>query len=1038
MAEAVLHESRVRYLAICLLAIAFHTIWLPVIRAKVTDPSSTEELPSAGGPVTPRHPADYIRTDFTVENGLPDNVVDAIVETENGLLWVGTQSGLASFDGREFTPVNLQTAGSPAQGAVHSMAQSSSGDLWVGTDAGVVRIPKAALDQFSPQLLTFYHLGSGPSDQVQTVLQARDGTLWAGTSRGLYREDSGKFVEAIPDIAVNRIVETLNGHLLVLGNAKIFEWNGHNVVPRPDLAASAGVPEDHVFDIFQDHDGTIWYSTHQGLVRRGRRPWRQLLPVSVAKTPTFRRPYTDSDGNLWVINRTGVYRIDGDVMEDTPVLNVEPRSFGFDREGGYWVGTNGSGLIHFKPRTVHMFTTADGLSTNIPMALLASHDGRLWIGCNCGLSVYDGKRFTTYKESDGLANTCVWSLAEDQNRDVWIGTYGGGLFRFRAGRFVHYGPEQGLINEIVLQVIVAGDNSLWIGTPYGISHMQNGHFRNYTTADGLSSNQVLNIHQDRSRTIWVATQGGIDRLVGDRFVPFSAASPQDRPFSTRFAEDSLGNLYTANSPKGISLIRENQLLAINEDLRVLDMIESPQHDLWFSGTNGILRIHLKDLTSSWEDQDAPLNYQLFNRSDGLNSIQCSGGSPNVTITPDHKLWVATVKGLAMLDLARLPSASRKPVVFIGAVTVGTNKVLAGSETLLPAGTHRVELPLVAVDLASPEKVRLQYRLDDVDAAWLDASTSRTAVYTNIPVGSHTFHVRACSSDGVWDRSGIMYTITQRPYFYQTFWFRAACFGAIVLLLWAFYQIRLWQLKRQYNVRLEERVGERTRIARELHDTLLQSLHGLLFQFQAARNMLPRSPENAMKGLDEAILGTEQAIAESRDAIHDLRSQLVAQGDVAQLLKAVGDELVAVQDANQDLPAFDVVVEGEPQTLSPIIQHEVYSIARELIRNAFYHANAHRVEVEIRYGKDQLRMRFRDDGKGINSEVLEESRRPGHWGLPGVRERAQRIGLQLDFWSQPGAGTEVELTLPAAIAYETAVDGSNVKPSRKVGTREHSS
>jgi len=249
-----------------------------------------------------------------------------------------------------------------------------------------------------------------------------------------------------------------------------------------------------------------------------------------------------------------------------------------------------------------------------------------------------------------------------------------------------------------------------------------------------------------------------------------------------------------------------------------------------------------------------------------------------------------------------------------------------------------------------------------------------------------------------------------------------CMAAILAAVMALHRRRL----RQLDMRLQERVNERTRIARELHDTLLQSLHGLLFQFQAARNMFPRSPENAIKGLDDAIVGTEQAIAESRDAIHDLRSQLVAQGDLARSLKAVGEELLAGHDTNHGSPTFDVLVEGEPQKLCLAIQREVYSIARELIRNGFHHANAQSIEVEIRYGKNQFRTRVRDDGKGIDSKVLEESRRPGHWGLPGIRERAQQIGSQLDFWSQPGAGTEAELTVPAALAYEKAVDGSKAK------------
>jgi len=256
-------------------------------------------------------------------------------------------------------------------------------------------------------------------------------------------------------------------------------------------------------------------------------------------------------------------------------------------------------------------------------------------------------------------------------------------------------------------------------------------------------------------------------------------------------------------------------------------------------------------------------------------------------------------------------------------------------------------------------------------------------------------------------------------------------GAILLaLLWGFYLLRLRQMQQEFNIALEARVNERTRIARELHDTLLQSLQGLMFQFQATRNMLPRRPADAMRTLDEAISETEEAIAESRDAIQDLRSQPVSEGDLATLLEATAEELAAVPDPNQESPGFRVIVEGEPQKLTQELQDEVYRIAREVLRNAFQHAGAGQIEAEIRFDKNQLRLRIRDDGKGIDPEVLEESRRPGHWGLPGVRERAQRIGSQLSFWSQAGAGTEVELTIPAAIAYEASTNGHRFNVFRK--------
>jgi len=233
-----------------------------------------------------------------------------------------------------------------------------------------------------------------------------------------------------------------------------------------------------------------------------------------------------------------------------------------------------------------------------------------------------------------------------------------------------------------------------------------------------------------------------------------------------------------------------------------------------------------------------------------------------------------------------------------------------------------------------------------------------------------------------------------------------------------------------NLSYTERLDERTRIARELHDTLLQSFHGLMFRFQAARNMLPRRLEEAIEALDGALDTADQAIAEGRDAIQDLRSGPAVQNDLAQFLTATGQELARSQEVDRDSATFRVTVEGERQDLSPIVQDEVYRIAREVLRNAFRHARALQIEAEIRYDDRSLRLRIRDDGKGIDPRVLEEGERPGHWGLLGIRERAKRIGAQLDFWSEAGAGTEVELTVPASVAYAKSLDAGGFRLFRK--------
>jgi signal transduction histidine kinase len=339
-----------------------------------------------------------------------------------------------------------------------------------------------------------------------------------------------------------------------------------------------------------------------------------------------------------------------------------------------------------------------------------------------------------------------------------------------------------------------------------------------------------------------------------------------------------------------------------------------------------------------------------------------------------------------------------------------------------AGTHSVEIGYAGLSLSIPERVQFRYKLEGTDKDWQNVGTRRQAYYNNLGPGSYRFRVIACNNDGVWNETGASLDFFVAPAYYQTNWFLVLCALALAGLLWALYRLRLHQIHRQFAVGLEERLGERMRIARELHDTLLQSFQGAVFQFQAARKLLLRNADNAMLVVDEAIHAAEEGIREGRNAIRDLRPKSVDQRTLGELLKATGDELAGTQNQSVHIPSFGVIIEGKQQTLSVILQDEIYKISREVIRNAFKHAEASRIEVEIQYDRDHLRLRIRDDGRGIAPKVLESSGQTEHWGIPGIRERAQRIGAHLEFWSEAGAGTEVELTIPAAVAYEKRRNG----------------
>jgi signal transduction histidine kinase len=644
--------------------------------------------------------------------------------------------------------------------------------------------------------------------------------------------------------------------------------------------------------------------------------------------------------------------------------------------------------------------------------VLSSHDGTLFVGNNCGgLSIFDGERFKTYAEKDGLSNSCVWSLAEDSNHDIWIGTWGGGIYRFRDGHFTQYGRPQGLPSLVIFSIAAARDGSLWIATQEGLSHMQDGRFRNYTVADGLSSDRIVTVYQDRGGGIWAGTSAGIDRLAGDRFVPLRGApESEDIPYGP-LLEDSSGTLYALSHENGVSRIENNRLVSVDEALQPSGMVESGGREFWFGARDGIFRVGVDAFKRQELDRDSPLDYTSFGRADGLNSKECSSGQPNMAITPDGRLWVATAKGLAMLDLPRLPKRSGKPAIFIEQVDVGREKIVPGPKLVLRPGAYHVALRFTALDLASPENVRLQYRLDGVDTAWLDADSTRTAIYTDIPVGVHSFHIRASNGAGIWDREGIVYEVTQQPYFYQTAACRLAVAVSVCLLLFGLHRFRLRQAAARSNARLEERLSERERMARELHDTLLQGFQGLMLRLQAGLDLLP--PGKGREQIEKALEKGDEAIVEGRAAIHDMRSSTVVTNDLADAVKALGDEL-----ASEESATFHVVVEGAPRDLHPIMRDEIYRIAREAVRNAFHHARARRIEAEITYDDRHLRVRIRDDGGGIDPGILKGGR-GGHYGLPGMRERARRIGGQLNVWTGTSEGTEIELNVPGPVAYGTS-------------------
>jgi signal transduction histidine kinase len=444
-------------------------------------------------------------------------------------------------------------------------------------------------------------------------------------------------------------------------------------------------------------------------------------------------------------------------------------------------------------------------------------------------------------------------------------------------------------------------------------------------------------------------------------------------------------------------------------LSLSQMAEAPDDTLWFSSRNGVMRIAEQEFALAG-NSNAPLDYEVFNRADGLNTTEASVGTPNIAIDSNGKLWIATVKGLAMIDTLHLPFTGRSPKVFITGVSSDTKRYSVGNGLILLPGIHHVELDLAAINLANPQRVRLQYRLEGVDSQWLDATSSRTAVYSNIPVGTHRLIVRVTDSVGHWSAAEDVYELTQQPHFYAMTLFQVSvAIVAVLLLLLAFF-VRMRSMVRQTRIIIEQRQIERESVARDLHDTFLQSVQGLILRFHTGTQQLP--PESPVRqSFEEALSQSDRVMFEGRGVLSRLRTRRMKPETLTATYSAIGKEFRSLSPAH-----FDVIVSGRRRDLDAVVQEELQKTGREALFNSYRHAQASQIEVEIHFGIFEFRVRFRDNGVGIDPAILREGSIPDHYGLPGMRERVSKIGGHMELWSRQGAGTEIEIRIPGSIAY----------------------
>jgi signal transduction histidine kinase/ligand-binding sensor domain-containing protein len=968
----------------------------------------------------------YAHKPWTIREGFFKGSVNAVAQTPDGYLWLGTEFGLLRFDGIRAVPWEPPAGEHLPGGSVRALIAARDGRLWIGSVNGVASWKDGKLTQY-PELAAV----------VVSLIEDHEGTIWVsesvspngrlcaiqGATVKCYGEDGsfGRYV--VP------VYEDSRGNLWVGASTGLWRWKPGppKLYPLPDLAQG----------LLEGDSGAVLISAHDGIRQLVDGKIEAYLPPGAAQKFTPLRLLRDRNGGLWIGTLDGLLHVHQgrtDAFARSDGLSGDFVEALFEgREGGIWVATT-DGLDRFRDFAAATISVKQGLSNAYVSSVLAARDGSVWLGMPNGLNRWNDGQVTVYRKgTSGLPDDYVESLFQDDRGRIWVSTRRG-VASFENGRFT---PVSGVPGGVVHAIAGDSAGNLWIGYEQGLFHLLAGKVVEQVPWARLG-------HKDFATTLlpdtaqgglWLGFfQGGVEYFKDDQVrASYSGAAGAAGPDGlgqgsvSDLQLDGDGTLWAAIGG-GLSRIKNGRVATLSGRNglpcdAVHWVMEDDDHSFWLGMACGLARIPRRDLEAWFGDPRRTITATVFDSSDGVRSSSIAGGySPRASKSSDGRLWFLTADGVSVIDPRHLPVNKLPPPVHIEQITADRKPYETSSDLRLPPLVRDLEIDYTALSLVAPEKNRFRVKLEGRDTDWKDVGTERKAFYNDLPPRNYRFRVMASNNSGVWNEAGAAFDFSIAPAYYQTRWFQASCVAAFLGVLWGLYRFRLHQIAQGFNARMEERVGERTRIARELHDTLLQSFQGLMLRLQVVDDLLPEG--RAKEELEQSLERADQAIAEGRNAVQDLRSSAMTTNDLAQAVRALGNEL-AVEDG----ATFRLVVEGPTRELHPIVRDEIYRIAREALRNAFSHARAQHIEAEITYSERLFRLRIRDDGQGIAPAILEEGR-PGHYGLPGMRERAEQIGAKLSIWSAVRAGTEIELSVAGSIAYGKSPSGSRLRLFRK--------
>jgi signal transduction histidine kinase/ligand-binding sensor domain-containing protein len=966
-------------------------------------------------PLPPPPLEDMAHMSWVRRDGAPSDIT-ALAQTKDRYLWIGSGLGLFRFDGLQFSSYPF-TAADPQlpSSNISALAADQDGGLWIGYRMGGISYLR---------------------DGKKTDYDRRNGLVSESTEQLLCRDDGSVWA-------------TADGRLMRFTGTGWENYSGKH-----------GLSSDGLYSLFFDRDGNLWtaYREHVFELKKGA---DQFEPISMPNHAVNQFAQT-RDGTIWISDAWNSVRplLDNDSSKAVRIPGVPLLLV--DAAGSLWLAHDTGGITRIKQpgstRQVENFTPADGLTDGQTRAILNDNQGTIWIGTARGLDRFQASPITAFH---GVRIDYYPAIVADRTSGIWIDDMDKPLMRLRDGKLSFMGKAHGSSS-----LFQDKDGAVWLHD--SITH----NFYRYTETEAApqeipvpdAAKEVENwcFGQEQQGAMLACFEGhGLWRYTGTWEQVKVAGLPQESPLSlirgkanrvwlgyphNQIALDDESGFHIYGRNEGLELNAvltfydaDDLTLAAGSDglayfdgqrfhsmrLRAPDLLRNISgivRDrfgyLWLNGGAGIIRLAPEEWKAALTNPEHAMDFQFFSERDGLfGSPAQSKPTPSAVVDSEGKLWFATSGHLVSIDPAEVKNEQTAPQVLLQSVLVNGSVMRlseAGALRVEARHLHTLEFDYIAVDLRSPHRVQYQYRLDGQDTDWQDVGARRQAYYTNLPPGRYQFHVRAAMGTGPWSemQAGLPFTVS--PAFYQTRWFFLLCALAALALSWGFYRRRVGQVAERLDSQYQARLSERTRIAQELHDTLLQGVLSASMQLNVANDQM--EPQSAKPIVERVLQLLGRVIEDGRNAVQGLRVSNERTENLARSFSQIPEEL-----GIRETESFRVIEEGAPRPVNPLVRDDIYRIGREAVANALRHSQARSIEVSIDYAMEELRLHVRDNGCGMDSKMLNTGRER-HWGLSGMRERAQKIGGSLTLWSSRESGTEVDLRVPAQIAFRT--NGSN--------------